>query len=93
MRWSLGSALAGLGVLIGQRPDARTAVLAFAAIALVALAALAVRSAAAACAGAAAPALVRGRSLRRQAARTAYLRLRDPAAPGRPRPRAPSATP
>ncbi len=91
MRWSLGSALAGLGVLIGQRPDARTAVLAFAAIALITLAALAVR-AAAACSDPAAPPQVRARTLRRQAARTAYLRLRDPAAPGRPRPRAPSPT-
>jgi len=82
------SALAGLGVLLGQRPDGHGAVLALAALALVALATLAVRSGTAQ-AGAAVPASLAAREQR--AARVRYLRLRDPDAAGRPRPRAPSA--
>jgi hypothetical protein len=38
-------------------------------------------------------AAVRALTLRRRARRTAYLPARDPAAPGRPRPRAPSGPP
>lgn len=64
---------------------------------LVAATALTVVAAAFVVAGFAAapsPALVRGRgvALRQRAHRAAYLRLRDPDAAGRPRPRAPGAS-
>ncbi|MBC6459814.1 hypothetical protein HKK72_18260 [Actinomadura sp. HBU206391] len=84
--------LSGLAWSLTDPVTAPHTVLGLAAIAVTGLVVLlASRSAAARRAGGSAPTLVRALSLRRRASRTGRMRLRDPGAAGRPRPRAPSA--
>jgi hypothetical protein len=95
MVWSMIAALlrlSGLAWSLGDPGTGPQAVLGLAAVAVAGLAVLFVsRSSAARCAGGSAPTLVRALSLCRRASRAAHMRLRDPGAAGRPRPRAPSA--
>ncbi|MFB7944055.1 DUF6412 domain-containing protein [Kitasatospora phosalacinea] len=79
--------LALLRVLTGDLPGGPGALTAAALLLLTA--AVAAGLTAVGLPGARTPAAVHAAALRRRAYRTAYLPPRDPAAPGRPRPRAP----
>jgi hypothetical protein len=82
--------LFGLAWLFTGGVTGSHAVFGLAAVTVTVLVAVALRcSPAAPRDGVSSPVRVRARALRRRASRTAFLRLRDPDAAGRPRPRAP----